>query len=159
MLAVTLIEGFRVNRLPSPDEVKGYFLENEKHQWSSGGSIAIYGAYGTENEEPGRTRIELWLTMSQHPSYGFYLIYSTIGLSPHGQWHSLGDASRLSSDSAFVDIDDNGYCIAEGLFVPPRDAWAVVKYFIETQGERSDTVCWLSDAQVPASAIISPYPD
>jgi hypothetical protein len=58
-----------------------------------------------------------------------------------------------------IEIDDNGYMASEKLFVPPAQAWKVVKHFIETQGGRSPAVYWLHGDEMPEGAFQSPIDD
>jgi hypothetical protein len=155
--AVTSIGEFRRNELPTADAVQDYFLKNLYEQWPTGGWLVIYGACNTSNCSPENGRVDIWLSIYPHPLHRFYLSYAKTGPPKREEFHSMGDPLRLGPGADLVEIDDNGYRVAEGLFVSPQDAWVVVKHFIETNGERSDAIPWLADSELPESSISSPF--
>jgi hypothetical protein len=145
------------SEFPELKTIQHFFLDFTEAKWPSGGRLAIYGAQGTESLPPYKGRVDISLAIVPDSEHGFYLIYSKTGVVTGGQFHSLGSQTLTRPGSPMIEIDENGYAIAAGLFVSPADAWAVVKRFIETNGERSDAIQWLTDAELPDSAISTPF--
>jgi hypothetical protein len=151
MKAVTCIEDYCRNELPSLDAIRAYFHPSYGN-WTGEGSIVIYGAEGTENEPPGNGRLDLWLTIQQAPQMSFYLTHSQVGVKDHATYHSVGDDSLIYDEGHLQIIDDNGYKISQGLLVSADFAWVVVSHFVETAGERSPVIRWISGEVLPDSA-------
>lgn len=146
------------NSLPLLEEMYPYFIEGENQQ-PRAGTICLYGAEGTEERPLGRGRLDIWLGIVQQPNLGFYLTHSRLGVPDNSVFHSSRDQKWPGNAGEMIDIDDNGYMASENLFVPPSQAWEVVKHFIETQGGRSSAVHWLNGDEMPEGAFQSSIDD
>jgi hypothetical protein len=158
MKIVTWFGEIRKNSLSSLEEMYPYFFEGERQQRREG-SIRFYGAEGTDERRLGEGRLDIWLGIVQHPKLGFYLTHSRLGLPDSSVFHSSRDPKWPGHAGEMIEIDDNGYLASENLFVPPFQAWEVVKHFIETQGGRSSAVHWLNGDEMPEGAFQSSIDD
>ena len=77
------------------------------------------------------------LTLIHDRTLGYYIVFGPL------EWLSLGDRGRLAE---VVCPDD--WEASAGLFVPPEQAWKVIRTFCES-GTRSDAIEWIRPTDIP----------
>lgn len=141
-----------IRDFPSIKDIERFFVSYKEDEWSVGGAsgadIVIYGAHGTEDGTPFKDRVDIWITIYDHPEYGMCTQYTKGGGGYRDNYFSLGDVGRLSK----VMHTRHGDPLPVGLFVSPTTAWIAVKHFIETRGDRSPDIDWISADDVPREA-------
>jgi Immunity protein Imm1 len=142
---------------PSPSDLEPFFLAPPGKEWSYlGGNenwgLIAEGLYGTEDLEPYKDRVDLWLKMWGHPQHGVLLIYQKYGGGHSDAFTSKGDLNRLREIVRMRQGDP----MPIGLFIPFAEAWKAVKEFIETEGELPKSIEWVRNRDLPPNTFSDP---
>jgi hypothetical protein len=142
---------------PRVEELEPFFLAPPGKEWSYLGrndnwGLSALGLYGTENLEPYKDRVDLWLNMWGHPEHGVLLIYRKYGGGYREAFTSKGDLGRLREIVRTLQGDP----MPVGLFIPFREAWKAVKAFIETDGELPKSIEWIANRDLPPNTFPDP---
>jgi len=125
------------NKLPVMEELEKLFLDYPPEKWTDDASIEY-------RKESGET---IRLVIVHHSKFGFWLQYEKETLTENSEnYFSLGDVNRLDR---YVELVEDSLTL-EGLFVLPINAWRAVKYFISTEGSRTDKIHWISETDIPS---------
>ena len=146
----TYLASRRSNGWPSFEELKSYFLGPQaKHWWTETGNdnagLAAEGVDGTEDLDANEGRIDVDLDMWGHPELGVLLVYSKWGSGSKQMYSSKGNMARLREWVR----SKHGTVLPVGLFIPFEDAWDAVKEFIESDGERPNSIEWVANRDLP----------
>ena len=115
-----------------------YIIEKFKEYWSQGtGSAEIHYL---ENE------FSATLSISVNLDYGFYFNYSN-NKQDEKEKLSLFDFGKLNE--IIEGIDDLE--VSLGLFVPPIQAWEIIKFFLE-KGQLSPQIKWIEPENLPENS-------
>lgn len=144
---VCSIGSFFASRWPAPEEIRQYFFEDL--DWEADGSFFLYGAQGTENEDPYSKRIDISLAVFLIPDVGMVLHWSKAGGGHSEHFYSRGDVLLYGQFAS----DGLGELISGAFVISPDQAWLAVTDFILRDGCRSDRIAWLDEADLPDEAI------
>jgi hypothetical protein len=135
---------------PRPEEIEHYFLAPPGKHWffETGNDTAGFtadGIDGTEHLEPKRTRSNVRLALSAHPTMGVMLDWSKWDGKERQTYISKGDLRRLRE--LVLNLHDDPLPV--GLLVPYAVAWKATKEFLETDGGLPNSIEWIAARDLP----------
>lgn len=140
---------------PEPSQIERYFIPSagESRPYAGrqeGWSLLAEGLYGTEHLTPKTGRVDVDLYMVRNLQHGVAFSYSKWDgrTKTKDEFSSKGDLTRLRE---WVPTHQGGR-VPVGLFVPFPAAWAAVKEFLSTGGERPRSIQWIDDGELPADS-------
>ncbi|MDP3327924.1 Imm1 family immunity protein [Parvibaculum sp.] len=135
---------------PEPEEIAPLFLAPLGERWffETGNDSAGL----TAEDGDGAGRVAVHLDIWAHPELGVQLTWRKWGGGHKETYHSRGDLLRLGEHVRSL----HDTLLPVGLFIPWEQAWEAVRDFIETDGQRPESVAWLEESKLPAGTFPSP---
>jgi len=143
---------------PSPEEIAPLFFAAPGKRWffetgNDSAGLTVEGIEGTSHFEPADPgRVAVHLDIWAHPELGVQLTWRKWGGGHKETYHSRGDLLRLGEHVRSL----HDTLLPVGLFIPWEQAWEAVRDFIETDGQRPESVAWIEESKLPAGTFPSP---
>ena len=124
------------NKIPPLSELEDLFLDYSPEKWTDDGSVQFDDDCGQRKR----------LTVVQHPKHGIWLqLESKSAEGKIENYFSCGNPDKMTN---YVEAVEDSLT-PEGIYISAEKAWPMVKFFIETSGERLQQASWISEQDIP----------